>query len=150
MDYYYEASDGVEYAPDEQHYASNAADGQQAYAQDRGAYSYPDPQGQRGGQYKSSNLFPGPEPNQADADDDNFVSKLSKKVQDQARELGYLQNELTAAKQYSSLCEQRILELFPGHQLPITTSSLGSKPPVAQTDVSFFTRFPMTHCMALM
>ena len=66
---------------------------------------------------------------------DNFMDKLSKKIQAQARDLSFLQNELVAAKEYSSLCEKRVLDLCPGHQLPVTKSSIGSRPQPAAFDV---------------
>ena len=55
-------------------------------------------------------------------------SLFSKKVQEQARDLIALQNELMSARDYIKLCEQRILELSPGHELPVSTASLGTAP----------------------
>ena len=52
---------------------------------------------------------------------EKFTALLSEKVRQQAIKLQILEN-------YKSLCEKRILELFPSHPIPVTEKDLGNIP----------------------
>eukprot|EP01022_Parablepharisma_sp_SALTPOND_P018560 TRINITY_DN304_c0_g1_i1.p1 TRINITY_DN304_c0_g1~~TRINITY_DN304_c0_g1_i1.p1 ORF type:complete len:1205 (-),score=223.99 TRINITY_DN304_c0_g1_i1:1337-4951(-) len=55
---------------------------------------------------------------------DDFVSQLTEKIRQQARELQEQEN-------YKIICEKRILELCPNHPLPVTPAHLGKIVPGA-------------------
>jgi len=62
-----------------------------------------------------------------------FNEALQQKVQSQADELIMKTRELGTARSYGELCERRLLELAPGHALPVTEASLGDFPdPLAE------------------
>ena len=51
---------------------------------------------------------------------DEYVAKLQRKIQSQARELSEQAEELDAAHEYRCLCETRLRELSPSIELPLS------------------------------
>lgn len=64
----------------------------------------------------------------------DLTPRLQEKIQNQAEELASLYASLQRSTGYSKLCEKRLLELSPSHQLPVTLSHLhdneNSRPPL--------------------
>jgi len=63
--------------------------------------------------------------------DDN--DRLSRKISSQAQELLRLRQELDKSKRYASLCEQRVVDLCPGHKLPVREKHIGSGKPASSS-----------------
>ena len=53
------------------------------------------------------------------AEERQYCAKLAERVQQQARELQTKHAEVKELVEYKVLCERRILELQPKHQLPV-------------------------------
>ena len=59
------------------------------------------------------------------AEERQYCAKLAERVQQQARELQTKHAEVKELVEYKVLCERRILELQPKHQLPVVREQLG-------------------------
>ena len=59
---------------------------------------------------------------------DEYTQRLERKVRQQASELASLNGRLEASLAYASICEQRLLDLAPGHPLPVARDHLGTYP----------------------
>eukprot|EP01046_Picozoa_sp_COSAG06_P108970 COSAG06_NODE_55413_length_289_cov_1.447368_1_plen_77_part_01 len=66
------------------------------------------------------------------AEERQFTAKLADRVQQQARELQQKHAELKELVEYKVLCERRILELQPKHELPVRREQLGADEPPAE------------------
>eukprot|EP01043_Picozoa_sp_COSAG02_P119331 COSAG02_NODE_55990_length_287_cov_1.617021_1_plen_74_part_01 len=60
------------------------------------------------------------------AEERQYCAKLAERVQQQARELQQKHAELKELVEYKVLCERRILELQPKHELPVRCEQLGA------------------------
>lgn len=60
------------------------------------------------------------------AEERQYCAKLAERVQQQARELHQKHAELQELVEYKVLCERRILELQPKHELPVRREQLGA------------------------
>ena len=56
------------------------------------------------------------------SDNDRYARKISS----QAQELLQLREELKKAKRYAKICEERVVDLCPGHTLPVKAKHIGS------------------------
>ena len=63
------------------------------------------------------------------AEERQYCAKLAERVQQQARELQTKHAEVKELVEYKVLCERRILELQPKHQLPVVREQLGLDEP---------------------
>ena len=59
------------------------------------------------------------------------IGKLAQKVRSQARELTAMHDEMEERERYTQLCERRLLQLCPGHALPITPQIILEHGPAA-------------------
>ena len=72
-----------------------------------------------------------PQPGGAATDHEHdraYEARLARKVQQQARELSEMHEELEKKRAYIALCERRVVELVPNHRVPLDTDCLGRAP----------------------
>ena len=65
------------------------------------------------------------------SDNDRFVRKISS----QAQELLSLRTELEKSRRYAKLCEERVVDLCPGHTLPVKAKHIGSGKPKSSVSI---------------
>ncbi len=68
------------------------------------------------------------------AEERQYCAKLAERVQQQARELQQKHAELKELVEYKVLCERRILELQPKHELPVRCEQLGADETLPEED----------------